>query len=238
MNNDIVVKLVDVHKVYQLGLTEIHALRGVNLEVQKGEFVAIMGPSGSGKTTLLNIIGTLDRPTRGKVYIKGKDVSKLGEKELTFIRRNKIGFIFQFHNLLPVLTALENVELPMIIAGKPREQRIKRAKELLELVGLGDRINHRPSELSGGEQQRVAIARALANKPTLILADEPTGELDTENSRIVIEVLKEAARSEGGTVILVTHNPLVANMSKRVITIKDGKILSDQKTEKNSDLTV
>ena len=228
MENTEIVKLIDVHKTYQLGISEVHALRGINLEIKYGEIAAIIGPSGSGKTTLLNIIGTLDKPTKGHVYIEGKDTAQMNEKHLTQLRRHKIGFVFQFHNLIPVLTALENVELPMIIAGKPREERIKRAKHLLKLVGLENRINHRPSELSGGEQQRVAIARALANKPKLILADEPTGELDTENSKTVMKILEEAVKEEEGTLIVVTHNPLIAKMAKRLISIKDGKIIEDK----------
>ncbi len=222
-----VVELIDVHKVYRLGLAEIHALRGVNFSVGKGEMIAIMGPSGSGKTTLLNIIGTLDKPTRGEVYINGRNILNLKEKDLTLLRRTTIGFIFQFHNLIPILTALENVELPMIIAGKPREERRKRAIHLLRLVGLGDRLNHRPSELSGGEQQRVAIARALANKPSIILADEPTGELDTETSELVIGVLKDSVKEENGTLILVTHNPMVAEKMERIVKIRDGKIIEN-----------
>lgn len=222
------VKLVDVHKVYYLGESEVHALRGVNLSVGSGEIVSVVGPSGSGKTTLLNILGTLDRPTKGEVYIDGRLVSSMGERELISIRRKKIGFIFQFHNLIPILSAAENVELPMIIAGVPREERLKRVRHLLELVGLGSRMHHRPSELSGGEQQRVAIARALANNPSLILADEPTGELDTENSRIVMEALIDAVNQQGGTLIVVTHNLDVAKMAKRIIELRDGRIISDR----------
>ncbi len=222
------VRLENVYKVYQMGTSEVNALRGVNLTVMNDEIVSIVGPSGSGKTTLLNIIGTLDKPTRGNVFLEGKNVSKMSERELTQIRRHKIGFVFQFHNLIPVLDALENVELPMIIAGKSREERKERAKHLLKLVGLEDRMHHRPSELSGGEQQRVAIARALANKPKLILADEPTGELDTDNSKLVMRILKEAVSEEGGTLIVVTHNEMVANMAKRIITIRDGKIINDK----------
>ncbi|MGQ4891138.1 MAG: ABC transporter ATP-binding protein [Candidatus Njordarchaeia archaeon] len=228
MDNGEIVKLENVHKIYQLGVSEVHALRGINLEIKYGEIVSIIGPSGSGKTTLLNIIGTLDKPTKGHVYIEGQDTAQMNEKQLTQLRRHKIGFVFQFHNLIPVLTALENVELPMIIAGKPREERIKRAKHLLKLVGLENRMNHRPSELSGGEQQRVAIARALANKPKLVLADEPTGELDTENSKTVMKILEEAVKEEEGTLVVVTHNPLIAQMAKRLISIKDGKIISDK----------
>ncbi|MHA1665532.1 MAG: ABC transporter ATP-binding protein [Candidatus Njordarchaeales archaeon] len=226
MTRDTLLEAVDIHKTYRIGSIEIKALRGVNLVLDHEEFISIVGPSGSGKTTLLNIIGTLDKPTKGIILIDGKDITKMSDKELTKLRRNKIGFIFQFHNLIPILSALENVELPMIIAGIPREERIKRAKYLLKLVGLGDRLNHRPNELSGGEQQRVAIARALANKPELVLADEPTGELDTENSLLVVNVLKNAVKDVGGSCILVTHNPLVAKKADRVLTIRDGKIIS------------
>ncbi len=223
-----IIETIDLHKVYRLGRIEIHALRGVNMKVKKGEIVCVMGPSGSGKTTLLNIIGTLDKPTKGKVFLEGQDVTKLSEKELTQLRRKKIGFVFQFHNLLPVLTALENVELPMILAGVPREERLKRAKYLLKLVGLEDRMHHRPSELSGGEQQRVAIARALANKPSIILADEPTGELDTENSKKVMKIFREVVINEGATAVVVTHNPLVAEFAHRILHLRDGKIVKEE----------
>jgi len=226
MIKDPLLEAIDVHKTYRIGPIEIKALRGVNLTLKQGEFISIVGPSGSGKTTLLNIIGTLDKPTKGIVLIDGKDITKMSESELTQLRRHKIGFIFQFHNLIPILSALENVELPMIIAGIPREERLQRARYLLKLVGLGDRLNHRPNELSGGEQQRVAIARALANKPILILADEPTGELDTENSLLVVSVLRDAVKEVGGSCILVTHNTLVAKKADRILTIQDGKIIS------------
>jgi len=226
MIKDPLLEAIDVHKTYRIGPIEIKALRGVNLTLKQGEFISIVGPSGSGKTTLLNIIGTLDKPTKGMVLIDGKDITKMSESELTQLRRHKIGFIFQFHNLIPILSALENVELPMIIAGIPREERLQRARYLLKLVGLGDRLNHRPNELSGGEQQRVAIARALANKPILILADEPTGELDTENSLLVVSVLRDAVKEVGGSCILVTHNTLVAKKADRILTIQDGKIIS------------
>lgn len=232
MSNSFVVELINVHKTYRLGRVEIHALRGINLSVEKGAFISIMGPSGSGKTTLLNIIGTLDKPTKGKVLIDNVDITKLSDKELTKLRRDKIGFVFQFHNLIPVLTALENVELPMIIASVPREERLKRAKHLLKLVGLEDRMNHRPNELSGGEQQRVAIARALANKPSLILADEPTGELDTENSKLVMEIFRKAVVEEGATAIIVTHNPLVSQLTDKIYYLRDGVIVSEREVSK------
>ncbi len=228
LNLDYVVETINLHKIYRLGKVEIHALRGVTIKVKKEEVLCIMGPSGSGKTTLLNIIGTLDKPTKGKVLLEGIDVTKLSEKELTKIRRHKIGFVFQFHNLIPVLTALENVELPMILAGIPREERLQRAKYLLKLVGLEDRINHRPHELSGGEQQRVAIARALANKPSIILADEPTGELDTENGERVMRIFREVVNEEGATAIIVTHNPLISKFSDRILYLRDGRIEKEE----------
>ena len=223
------IEVVDVHKIYRLGSIEVHALRGVNLKVKRGEMLCIMGPSGSGKTTLLNIIGTLDKPTRGVVYIEGKDVTKMSDKELTKLRLKKIGFVFQFYNLIPVLTAIENVELPMIFAGIPKEVRRKRAKELLEIVGLGHRMNHRPDELSGGEQQRVAIARALANDPIIILADEPTGELDSETSRRIMEIFRKIVDEKKVTVIVAAHDPLVAEYADRVAYLRDGVIKKIEK---------
>jgi len=223
-----IIDVVDVHKVYRLGSIEIYALRGVSFSVKKGEFLCIMGPSGSGKTTLLNIIGTLDKPTKGRVIVDGRDITRLRERELTEFRLRKIGFVFQFYNLIPVLTALENVELPMIFAGIPKKERKRRAEYLLRLVGLEDRMNHRPDELSGGEQQRVAIARALANNPSIILADEPTGELDTDTSRRVLDVFREVSRAEGVTVIIVTHDPVVAEYADRIIYLRDGKIQGEK----------
>mgnify|MGYP000542397647 CR=1 FL=1 len=223
-----IIDVVDVHKVYRLGSIEIYALRGVSFSVKKGEFLCIMGPSGSGKTTLLNIIGTLDKPTKGRVIVDGRDITRLRERELTEFRLRKIGFVFQFYNLIPVLTALENVELPMIFAGIPKKERKRRAEYLLRLVGLEDRMNHRPDELSGGEQQRVAIARALANNPSIILADEPTGELDTDTSRRVLDVFREVSRAEGVTVIIVTHDPIVAEYADRIIYLRDGKIQGEK----------
>ncbi|MFQ5999608.1 MAG: ABC transporter ATP-binding protein [Candidatus Bathyarchaeia archaeon] len=225
MTKEIVVKVENLEKTYYLGKVSVPALRGVNLTFRRGEFVVIMGPSGSGKTTLLNIIGTLDRPTRGKVYIEGKDLTLLREWDLTKLRRHKIGFIFQFYNLIPVLTALENVELPLLTAGKPRKEASKRAKTLLDLVGLAGRMNHLPDELSGGEQQRVAIARALANKPSLILADEPTGDLDSKTGTEVIQVLYDATKKENATVIVVTHDPIIGEKADRVLQMRDGQIL-------------
>jgi putative ABC transport system ATP-binding protein len=224
-----VVKMVDVEKVYKLGGVQVHALRGVSMEALKGEFIVIMGPSGSGKTTILNLIGTLDKPSKGEVYIDGEDITILKERKLTEIRRNKIGFIFQFYNLIPVLTALENVELPMLIAGAPKKQREKRAHKLLKMVGLTDRVSHRPDELSGGEQQRVAIARALVNKPSIILADEPTGDLDTKSGIEVLKILRNLSIKEGAMVIAVTHDPIVSKLATRTLTIKDGLIVKEKR---------
>lgn len=225
MAKEIVVKVENLEKTYYLGRVSVPALRGVNVSFGRGEFVVIMGPSGSGKTTLLNIIGTLDRPTRGKVYVDGRDLTILGEGELTKLRRHKIGFIFQFYNLIPVLTAIENVELPLLTAGKPRKLASERAKKLLDLVGLAGRMDHLPDELSGGEQQRVAIARALANKPSLILADEPTGDLDSKTGTEVIQVLYDATKKENATVIVVTHDPIIGEKADRVLQMRDGQIL-------------
>jgi len=223
---DIVVQCIDLKKYYVLGEVKVEALRGINMEIERGEFVSIMGPSGCGKTTLLNIIGSLDAPTSGKVILEGQEISRAKEKELTKIRRTLVGFVFQFYNLLPVLSALENVELPMLIAGVPKDQRTERALDLLEKVNLLDRKDHKPDELSGGERQRVAIARALANRPSILLADEPTGDLDTESGLAVLELLKEVNKKENQTLILVTHDASIAHHSDRIIHIKDGRISS------------
>jgi len=230
LESEITVEVRDLVKIYKLGAVQIKALRGVSFSCRRGEMVAIVGPSGSGKTTLLNLIGTLDKPTSGQVLLDGVDVTKLSEKELTLLRRKKIGFVFQFFNLIPVLTAFENVELPMLIAGVKKEVREKRAKYLLELVGLTDRMHHKPDELSGGEQQRVAIARALANKPTLLLADEPTGDLDTETGLKVVNLMRELTKKENATAIIVTHDLDVASIADRILKMRDGKIISEEKT--------
>ena len=219
------VELVDVVKTYTLGKTKVHALRGVSLVVEKGEFLAIMGPSGSGKSTLLHIAGCLDRPDQGKVYLDGQDVSGLPEDRLAELRGRFAGFVFQTFNLVPTLSAWENVELPMIFQGVPRKQRLARAKELLEQVGLGERLRHRPAELSGGERQRVAIARALVNDPKLILADEPTGNLDSASGAQVMGTIKELNEQQGKTLIVVTHDPEVAAYAHRAVHIRDGRIL-------------
>ncbi len=218
------VKVENVEKMYLLGSTPVYALRNVSMAMEKGEFIALMGPSGSGKTTLLNLIGALDKPSKGKIYIDGKDLTTLNESDLTDLRRETIGFIFQFYNLIPVLSAFENVELPMLIAGKPKKEREKRAMQLLEMVGLGDRVNHKPDELSGGEQQRVTIARALANGPSLVLADEPTGDLDSKTGMEVMHALLDTSKNQGATVIIVTHDPVVANLVQKVFTMRDGAI--------------
>lgn len=229
MAEEVVVRVENVEKTYHLGKVSVPALRGVNLALRRGEFVVIMGPSGSGKTTLLNLIGALDKPTKGKVYIDGEDLTTLNEGKLTQIRRHKIGFVFQFYNLIPVLTAFENVELPMLIAGKAKKERQERASRLLQMVGLADRAEHRPDELSGGEQQRVAIARSLANNPSIILADEPTGDLDSKTGREVILALHDAAKKENVTVVVVTHDPVVSERADRIFEMRDGQIIAERK---------
>jgi putative ABC transport system ATP-binding protein len=216
-------------KTYKLGDSVVHALRGVNLKIIEGEAVAIMGPSGSGKTTLLNMLGALDTPTSGEVIIDGVNISKMSDKELTLIRRHMIGPVFQFYNLIPVLTAIENVELPMIFAGLPKDVRGARAKQLLKIVGLGSRMDHRPDELSGGEQQRVAIARALANNPSIILGDEITGDLDTKTGEEIIGMLLKLSKEETRTLIIVTHDPTVGAKMDRILKIRDGQITSEEK---------
>ncbi|AEX85789.1 macrolide ABC transporter ATP-binding protein [Marinitoga sp. 1135] len=219
----VIFEVKDVKKVYKMGEVNVNALDGINFKIKAGEFVIIMGPSGSGKSTTLHIIGCLDTPTSGKVYVDNMDVSNLSEKKLARIRREKIGFVFQQFNLLPKLTALENVELPMIYKGLPSSKRRKKAKELLEMVGLGDRIHHKPSQLSGGQMQRVAIARALANDPQYILADEPTGNLDSKSGEDIINILKDLNKS-GMTVIIVTHDPDLESLGTHNIYLKDGLI--------------
>ena len=214
----------NLSKTYRLGEIEVQALRNVNLQINRSEFIALMGPSGSGKTTLLNLIGTLDTPTEGEVILDGEDLSKLTESEKDRIRRYKIGFVYQFYNLIPVLSARENVELPMDIAGVDDKKINDRVDQLLSMVGLRDRANHRPDELSGGEQQRVAIARALANGPSLILADEPTGDLDSKTGKEVIGQLKKICKEEHVTAIVVTHDPIIGEYSDRLICMRDGMI--------------
>jgi len=227
MQTQTVAELAEVTKTYQLGEVQVQALRGVNMKANRGDIVAIMGPSGSGKSTILNLIGALDRPTTGKVIIAGKDISKMPESKLGEIRRDSIGYIFQFYNLIPVLTAYENVELPMLIAGVSRQKRAARAHELLELVGLADRGHHRPDELSGGEQQRVAVARALSKRPPLVLADEPTGDLDSKSGMQVMTILRDLAKKELSTVVMVTHDHQMASLADRILEIRDGRIVKE-----------
>ncbi|MEM0007953.1 MAG: ABC transporter ATP-binding protein [Candidatus Bathyarchaeia archaeon] len=223
----VVVEAVNLRKVYMLGKVPVEALRGVNLKVEEGEFLSVLGPSGSGKSTLLNLIGALDKPTDGKVLIEGVDVSTLNDGQLADLRR-KIGFVFQFFNLIPRFTARQNVELPMAIAGLRKEARRKRAEELLKLVGLADRMEHRPAELSGGEQQRVAIARALANNPRFLLMDEPTGNIDSKNAYEIIQLIKGLNRDLGVTVIMVTHDQRLAAEAKRTVQMLDGLIVDEK----------
>jgi len=222
------IKLENVYKIYQMGDTFLNALDDVTLNINDGEFVAIVGPSGSGKSTLMNILGCLDTPTKGKYFFEGRDVSKLSDNELAAIRNRSIGFIFQNFNLLPKLTALENVELPLMYAGKNSSFRRKRAMELLEAVGLRERMHHKPKELSGGQQQRVAIARALSADPPIILGDEPTGNLDTKSGREILEILKNL-HANGKTVVLITHDLSIARQAQRNVHIQDGKIVKDEK---------
>lgn len=220
-----VIQAINVTKELRMGQHTVHALRGANLEVARGELVSIVGPSGSGKSTLLGIMGGLDSPTSGQLLIDGIDISRMNEDKLTEIRNEKIGFIFQFFNLIPTLTALENVALPIQFARKPQHNPTRRARELLTLLGLSDRLTHRPSQLSGGQQQRVAIARALANDPPLLLADEPTGNLDSESSETVIRALQTIREQSGTTIILVTHSNSLAQIADRVLTLVDGEII-------------
>ncbi|MEM3536595.1 MAG: ABC transporter ATP-binding protein [Candidatus Bathyarchaeia archaeon] len=221
-----IVQTINLKKTYLLGKVPVEALRGVNLRVDEGEFLAILGPSGSGKSTLLNLLGALDKPTDGRVLIEDVDISRLNDNQLADLRR-RIGFVFQFFNLIPRLTARQNVELPMAIAGLSREERKKRAEELLETVGLKQRMNHKPTELSGGEQQRVAIARALANNPSFLLMDEPTGNIDSKTAGEIMQLVKELNANKGVTIIMVTHDQRLASESKRMVKMLDGLIVED-----------
>jgi putative ABC transport system ATP-binding protein len=227
-----VVQIENIWKIYKLGKVELVALKNVTLDINKGNFVSIMGASGSGKSTLLNIIGCLDIPTKGKVFLNGKDIASLDENQLAQLRGKTIGFIFQQFNLLSHLNALENVSLPMVFQGNDVEKRRKRAKELLVKVGLGDRILHQPSELSGGERQRVAIARAFANDPEMVIADEPTGNLDSVTGKKIMNLLEEFHKEENKTMIVVTHDPKIANYSEEIINIKDGEIVPEDEESK------
>jgi len=225
---DVVIRVEDAHKYYDLGETKVHALRGVSLEIARGEFVAIMGASGSGKSTFMNILGCLDKPTTGRYLLDGTDVSKLSKSELAAIRNRKIGFVFQGFNLLARTTALENVELPTLYSRMPREEREKRARAALALVGLGDRVDHFPSQLSGVQQQRVAIARGLVNQPSLLLADEPTGNLDSRTSVEIMDIFQKLNQERGITIVLVTHEHDIAQFTNRNIVFRDGKIRRDE----------
>ena len=220
-----IIMLKDVWKTYKMGEVEVNALRGVSLEINQGEFVAITGASGSGKSTMTNLVGCLDLPTKGTIYLEGKDISILDESDLSQIRGQKIGFIFQQFNLIPTLSALENVMLPLEFQDVPDDLARKKANEILNLVGLGDRIDHLPSQLSGGQQQRVAIARSLANNPDVILGDEPTGNLDSSTGLGVVDLLQRLWKKEGKTVIMVTHDLKLAGYAKRIIQLKDGQII-------------
>jgi len=226
---DVPIVVEDVHKYYELGDTRVHALRGVSLEIAGGEFVAVMGASGSGKSTFMNILGCLDSPSSGRYFLEGTDVSTLNKRQLAAIRNQKIGFVFQGFNLLSRTTALENAELPAIYARVSEEERVRRAKEALAMVGLADRAEHFPSQLSGGQQQRVAIARALVNRPAILLADEPTGNLDSRTAVEVMEIFQQLNEEHGLTIVLVTHEHDIAQFARRSIIFRDGKVKKDER---------
>lgn len=223
-----VIKLTDVVKTYVMGDAIVHALDHVHIEVENGEFLAIMGPSGSGKSTMMNILGCLDRPTSGQYYLDGKEIAGYNDDELARTRNAKIGFVFQNFNLLPKLTAQANVALPLVYAGVPETERMERAKKALEDVGLGDRLDHKPSEMSGGQRQRVAIARALVNNPSIVMADEPTGNLDTKSSYEIMDIFKRL-NNEGKTIVMVTHEPDIGEQTKRILVMRDGRLVSDER---------
>ena len=231
VDSGVVIRTEELTKVYEMGAEQVHALSGVDVDIRKGEYVAIMGPSGSGKSTLMNLIGCLDSPTAGRYWLAGRLVSDLDDDELAYIRNKEIGFVFQTFNLLPRATALHNVELPLIYNGTPAEERVERAKKALERVDLIPRMNHKPNELSGGQRQRVAIARALVNNPSIVLADEPTGNLDSKTGEEIMGLF-ENLHHQGNTIILVTHEMDIAQHAHRVIFIRDGKIFSDEKVAK------
>lgn len=224
------IEMKEIIKAYNIGLeSEIEILHGIDLKIYEGEFVAIVGESGSGKSTLMNIIGVLDKQTEGEYYLDGIDIKNANEEEMNVIRNKKIGFVFQNFNLIGRTSALKNVELPMLYAGIPAEERTKRAKELLSKVGMASRANHMPNELSGGQKQRVAIARSLVNNPSIILADEPTGALDSETSAMVMDIFNDLNKNQGKTIILITHSKEIAEQCPRIVTIKDGEIINDSK---------
>ena len=223
-----IIELKDIYKRFYIGTpNELEVLHGISLTVQEGEFVAIVGASGSGKSTLMNIIGVLDRPTEGSYVLDGVDVNGAKDAELSKIRNKKIGFVFQTYNLISKTNAIKNVEMPMLYAGVPGKQRVQRAKELLEMVGMGERMRHLPEELSGGQKQRVAIARAMANDPAIILADEPTGALDSVTGRKVMDLFHKLHDEEGKTIVLITHSPELAEETQRIVTIKDGHVIGE-----------
>ena len=227
--SEALVRTVELERRYKRGKFPVPALNGINLTVSKGEILGIIGPSGSGKTTLLNLIGGLDRPSKGTVQVDGVDLDKLSDAELTEYRLRKVGFVFQFYNLIPTLTALENVELPMALAKVPAAEQRERALSLLKAVGVEARADHMPDELSGGEQQRVAVARALANHPSVVLADEPTGDLDSKSAKKLMEVMKSLRKEEHATFVLVTHDPIVVSECNRVCAVRDGKITRESR---------
>lgn len=231
-NRKVLIKLEGVWKTYMMGQTPVHAVRGLDLDIYEGEFLAIQGPSGSGKSTAMNLVGCLDIPTKGKIFLDGKDIAKMTESTLAQIRGKKIGFIFQSFNLINTLSAIENVMLPMTFQGIPPAERFKKAKELLDLVELGDRYHHTPKELSGGQQQRVAIARALCNDPEIILADEPTGNLDSKTGGSVMDFLKDLNEKHGKTIVMVTHDDNLGKKAKRQEILKDGSIIDKSKKVK------
>jgi putative ABC transport system ATP-binding protein len=226
--NGALIRAEDLWRTYVMGAEEIHALRGVSFTIQPNEYLAVMGPSGSGKSTLMNLIGCLDTPTRGRYELRGKVVSEMNDDELAAVRNREIGFVFQTFNLLPRATALHNVELPLVYAGVPKDERLERARRALDMVDLGDRVNHKPNELSGGQRQRVAVARALVMGPSILLADEPTGNLDSATGEEIMKLF-ERLHGDGNTIILVTHERDIAQHAHRTIHIRDGKIESDER---------
>jgi len=228
VDNDLVIDTRDISKIYQMGDLQVHALRGASFQVSRGELVAIMGPSGSGKSTLMNILGCLDQPTSGEYFLEGMEIDQLDDNQLAEIRSKRIGFVFQTFNLLPRTTALSNVELPLVYGGLGGRRRRERAVAALEAVGLGDRLHHRPNELSGGQQQRVAIARALINEPSIILADEPTGNLDSKSGAEIMAIFQRLNEEQGITIIFVTHEPEIAQHTRRIVRLSDGRIIEDR----------